>query len=90
MNRRSFFKIVSGFVVGAFVPGKEKAKEKPLTATEILRRRDEFDRQAMRELARKKREFEIWQIDRRLYPAYMIHEDGTTEMIPWQDLYKHS
>jgi hypothetical protein len=48
MNRRSFFKTITGLVggvVAAFVPGETKVfgacKEKPMTATEILNRRRE-------------------------------------------------
>lgn len=81
MNRRSFFKTICGgiaAVYAVFAPSKamsEVAKLDPSLMGNI-------------DLENALIDFELWQINRRVYPAVIIHENGSIEKVPWQDLYK--
>ena len=104
MNRRNFFKVVTGFVAGIFAgsvkgkkfniedfggwnpkdgwsagidPNSDWAKQKDLSIADIVKIRDE--------LIATEFQMQIW-IWR--HPAYIIHEDGNIEPVPYQDFYK--
>ncbi len=96
MNRRNFFKIVIGFVAGVYAvfvpktkaiepsysgssstgidPNSEWAKQRPLSLADLEKIREEIMLDEWRR--------QVWN-----YPAYVIHEDGTTEPVSYQDFY---
>ena len=96
MNRRSFFKVITGMcagVVAVFAPNRISA------STVVSQKPDEmiykkidpltYDGVAKEHIGTEFMiDFEMWQINRKLYPAVIIHKDGTIEKVPWRDLYK--
>jgi len=80
MNRRNFFKTVTGFVAGVFATVVPKAVGANIPPLHVK----EFDKEAQKKLEDIRLKMAM---DYLKYPAYVIHEDSSIKKIPYPEFY---